>query len=81
MLAEGVRLMVVGMLTVFSFLAFLVVVMKASAAFFEAFAAHFPEEPAVRLPAAGAGHAGAGDEGEIALVLALAEAARKGQRI
>ena len=37
----------VGMTTVFSFLALLVVVMHGSAAFFRAFADHFPEPEAV----------------------------------
>ena len=78
MLAEGVRLMVVGMFTVFAFLTLLVGVMKASAGFFAAFAGHFPEE---EPQAARGARAGMGGDEEIALVLALAEAARKGQRV
>ncbi len=78
MLAEGLRLMVVGMLTVFAFLTLLVGVMKASAVFFTAFEAHFPEDE----PEAPRGRgARAGGDEEIALVLALAEAKRIGQRV
>lgn len=78
MLAEGVRLMVVGMFTVFAFLTLLVGVMKASAAFFAAFEAHFPEDE----PEAPRGRtARAGGDEAIALVLALAEAKRRGQKV
>jgi sodium pump decarboxylase gamma subunit len=76
MLLEGVRLMVVGMLTVFAFLTLLVALMRASAAFFEAQAHRFPEDgegPSERAP-------GGRDE-EVAVVLAVAEALRRGQRI
>ena len=44
MILEGVRLMAVGMLTVFAFLTLLVGLMRGSAAFFESFADRFPEE-------------------------------------
>ncbi|MFP6654868.1 MAG: OadG family protein [Myxococcota bacterium] len=71
MISEGLRLMAVGMLTVFAFLALLVGLMKASALFFEKFADRFPEE-AKNEPA----KTRAGNEDEIALVLALVEAAR-----
>ena len=43
MLEEGLRLVAVGMLTVFTFLGLLVGLMRASAAFFEAQAHRFPE--------------------------------------
>jgi oxaloacetate decarboxylase gamma subunit len=49
MLAEGGLLMVVGMTTVFSFLALLVLVMHGSAAFFRAFADRFPEPEAAAV--------------------------------
>lgn len=76
MLMEGVRLMIVGMLMVFAFLGLLVALMRASAVFFEAFANHFPEE-ASPGPAA----AGAGRSEEIAVVLAVAEARRRGRDV
>ena len=78
MLAEGARLMVVGMFTVFAFLTLLVGVMKASAVFFAAFGAYFPEDEPESLQNRGAGSGG--DE-EIALVLALAHAKQTGQRV
>ncbi len=81
MLAEGVRLMVVGMLTVFAFLTLLVGVMKASAAFFSAFEAHFPEDEPEASRGRGAVTGRAGGDEEIALVLAIAEAKRTGQRV
>ena len=43
MLFEGINLMVVGMTTVFSFLALLVIVMQASARFFERFGDQWPD--------------------------------------
>ena len=43
MLFEGINLMVVGMTTVFSFLALLVIVMQVSARFFERFGDQWPE--------------------------------------
>lgn len=71
MIWEGLRLMAVGMFTVFAFLALLVALMKASALFFEKFADRFSEE-AKTEPA----KVRTGNQEEIALVLALAEAAR-----
>jgi sodium pump decarboxylase gamma subunit len=71
MILEGLRLMVVGMLTVFSFLTLLVGLMNGSALFFEKFADRFPDE-AKSEPA----KARIGNDEEIALVIALAEAAR-----
>jgi len=76
MILEGLRLMVVGMFTVFAFLTLLVGLMKASALFFEKFADRFPEETKAE-PA----KARAGNDEEIALVIALAHAAREGQRV
>ena len=76
MILEGVRLMVVGMLTVFAFLTLLVALMRVSAAFFEAQAHRFPEDEggaSQRMP-------GGGDE-EVAVVLAVVEALRRGQRV
>ena len=43
MLFEGINLMVVGMTTVFSFLALLVIVMQVSARFFERFGDQWPD--------------------------------------
>jgi sodium pump decarboxylase gamma subunit len=76
MMLEGVRLMVVGILTVFVFLTLLVALMRASAAFFEAQAHRFPEDeegPSESAP-------GGGDE-EVAVLIAVAEAMRRGQGI
>jgi sodium pump decarboxylase gamma subunit len=52
-LMEGLRLMLVGMTTVFSFLALLVIAMLATSIFFRKFAHLFPEEvaPAPRATA------------------------------
>lgn len=72
MMMEGVRLMVVGMITVFAFLTLLVGMMKTSAVFFERFAHRFPEDPAPESPVS---RGGPGDE-EIALAIAVAEARR-----
>ena len=76
MVQEGVRLMVVGMFTVFAFLTLLVTLMRASAAFFEAQAHRFPDESG-----GAAGRKGGGSEEEIAVVIAAAEASRRGQRV
>ena len=76
---EGVRLMAVGMFTVFAFLTLLVGIMKASAAFFEANAHRFPEaEPA---GSASKRPNRAGNDDEIALAIALARARREGRRV
>ena len=72
MMMEGVRLMVVGMFTVFAFLTLLVGMMKASAVFFERFAHRFPEDEPEESAAV---RVGSRDE-EIALVLAVAGAHR-----
>ena len=75
MLMEGVRLMAVGMFTVFAFLTLLVGLMKVMAAFFEANAHRFPEDvPAETTPARA-------DDGDVALAIALAEAMRNGQKV
>jgi len=76
MISEGLRLMAVGMFTVFAFLALLVGLMRASALFFEKYAERFPEEESgntvvTRL----------GNDAEVALALAIAEAYRRGQRV
>lgn len=75
MMIEGVRLMAVGMFTVFAFLGLLVGLMKVSAAYFEANADRFPEPEPERARASRA------DDGELALAIALAEAARQGRRV
>ncbi len=71
---EGLRLMVVGMTTVFAFLGLLVMCMHASAAFFRVNAGWFaePAAPEPRLPTA------SGDDAEIAVVLAAIAAHRAG---
>ncbi len=76
MISEGFRLMVVGMFTVFAFLTLLVGMMKASAVFFERFADSFPDEPSVpKAPTPSS------NDAEIALVLSVAEAYRRGQKV
>lgn len=69
MLAEGIRLMAVGMVTVFAFLTLLVGVMSAQAAFFRAFGDRFADPPA---------SGGEDEEAVLALVLAAAHAKRQG---
>ncbi len=76
MILEGLRLMAVGMFTVFAFLTLLVGLMSASAVFFERFADRFPED-AGEEPKVGR----SGNDGEVALALAVAEAYRRGQRV
>jgi len=76
MITEGLRLMAVGMFTVFAFLTLLVALMKGSAAFFEKFADRFPDEAAGE-----AAVVRSGNDGEIALALAVAEAYRRGQKV
>ena len=77
MIAEGFRLMVVGMVTVFAFLTLLVALMRASTAFFEKFADRFPEEAASDKPSSASRDHG----DEIALAIAVADAHRRGQRV
>lgn len=76
MVLEGLQLMAVGMFMVFAFLALLVGIMEASSAFFEANAHRFPEEP----PNAD-DRDRAEPDAEIAIVLAIAEALRRGQKV
>lgn len=76
MILEGFRLMAVGMFTVFAFLTLLVGVMTASAVFFERFSERFPDDPS-KEPAAGR----SGNDAEIALAVAVAEAFRRGQKV
>lgn len=76
MLMDGVRLMAVGMFAVFAFLSLLVALMQASAAFFAANAHRFPEDE--DATEAGRTRGERGDEGEVALAIALAEVARRG---
>jgi sodium pump decarboxylase gamma subunit len=79
MMTEGFRLMAVGMFTVFAFLTLLVGLMTASAIFFEKFADRF--EDVSQADAAAKRGSQAGRDDEIALALALAQAAREGQKI
>lgn len=82
MLLEGVRLMAVGMGTVFGFLGLLVLLMQASAAFFRANAEWFPEparapDPiAARSPTAPALE----DEGARVAAIVAAIAAHRARR-
>ena len=78
MILEGVRLMFVGMFTVFAILTLLVGLMQASSAFFEANAHRFPE-PKPDSPGKNAVKSKSDDE--IALAIALASAMRRGQRV
>ncbi len=70
MMMEGVRLMAVGMFTVFAFLTLLVGLMKASAAFFEANAHRFPEDESETAQSTRA------DDADLALAIALAHTMR-----
>ncbi|MEN0067380.1 MAG: OadG family protein [Myxococcota bacterium] len=72
MLLEGVRLMVVGMTTVFAFLGILVLAMHANRAIAQAIA---PEEPPLEPSASPV----ADDDAAIAVVLAAVAARRGGQ--
>ena len=76
MITEGLRLMAVGMFTVFAFLTLLVGLMNASALFFEKFADRFAEETKGDPASKRASQAGHDDE--IALALVLAQSAREG---
>ena len=76
MILEGLRLMAVGMFTVFAFLTLLVGVMKGSAVFFERFADRFPEDTPQESKAIQAGN-----DAEVALAIVVAEAYRRGQRV
>ena len=75
MVLEGVRLMAVGMFTVFAFLTLLVGAMHAMAAFVAANADRFPEEAPEPTGAARS------NEGEIALAIAVADALRRGRKV
>lgn len=79
MMLEGLRLMFVGMFTVFVFLTLLVGLMKAQAAFFAANAHRFPEQ----LPTSPAGNRSSQSQAdeEVAVAIALATAMQRGQRI
>ncbi|MCH7598968.1 MAG: OadG family protein [Myxococcales bacterium] len=74
MMLEGLRLMAVGMFTVFAFLTLLVGLMHLSAVFFEANAHRFAEDEPVSATSTRANH-----DDEIALAIALAEAMRQGR--
>ena len=76
MLLEGLRLMVVGMATVFVFLTLLVGLMHASAVFFEANAHRFPD-----ADSDDSGSGNARNDEEVAIAIAVAEASRRGQEI
>ena len=75
MVSEGVLLMAVGMATVFAFLGLLVGLMQGSAAFFASFGDRFPEPETARAGRATA--PSAGNDEEIAIVLAAVEAFRQ----
>ncbi|MCR9096157.1 MAG: OadG family protein [bacterium] len=71
MLADGIRLMAIGMVTVFGFLTVLVALMAAQAAFFRAFSGRFADEASGEAPPA--------DDDEVALAIAIAHARRLGR--
>lgn len=71
---EGLQLMMVGMTTVFAFLALLVLLMGGAARFFSAYAHLFPDDP--EPPPARSNEQ---SDAEIAVVLAAAEAWRRSQ--
>ena len=71
MVGEGLRLMMVGMTTVFAFLLFLVVAIRLSARALGGLSAYFPEKPDT-APARVSS-----DDSEVAVALAVAEAWRK----
>ena len=81
MLTEGLSLMVVGMVTVFSFLTLLVVVLEVSARVFESYG-HLWPEPVTDAPAPTAPATAPNESrhAEIAVVLAAIEAHRRRQR-
>ncbi|MBM64252.1 MAG: sodium pump decarboxylase subunit gamma [Acidobacteria bacterium] len=75
MLLEGLNLMVVGMTTVFSFLALLVAVLQGSARIFEEFGDQWPDQ--VIAPSSPENLSGSSGKEEIAVVLAVVEAHRQ----
>ena len=75
MLLEGVNLMVVGMTTVFSFLALLVIVLQISAKVFDSIGHRWPD-PATAPPRPAQAPKTLGDVG-IAVALAVIEAHRR----
>jgi len=75
---EGLRLMAVGMFTVFAFLTLLVGLMHASAAFFEANAHRFPDDDP---DGSSNDRRGNGRDEEVAIALAVIEATRRGQKV
>ena len=66
LIAEGLRLMVIGMFVVFCFLSLLVLTMNLSARFFKTFADYFPDTPAPKTNQS----ASPDSDTEIAVVLA-----------
>ena len=76
MLFEGINLMVVGMTTVFSFLALLVIVMQVSARFFERFGDQWPDAAA----ATGDSDSTPGTQNEEIAVVLAAITAHRGQK-
>ena len=81
MLADGLSLMVVGMVTVFSFLALLVVVLELSARVFASYG-HLWPEPVEDAPAPTVSTASPTQprHAEVAVALAAIEAHRRRQR-
>ena len=76
MLFEGINLMVVGMTTVFSFLALLVIVMQVSARFFERFGDQWPDAAG----ATGDSDSTPGTQNEEIAVVLAAITAHRGQK-
>ena len=73
---EGINLMVVGMTTVFSFLALLVIVMQVSARFFERFGDQWPDAAV----ATGDSDSTPGTQNEEIAVVLAAITAHRGQK-
>ena len=78
MLLEGVNLMAVGMMTVFSFLTLLVIVLQISARVFQSFGHRWPD-PAIATTRSAQTPKTLGDV-DVAVALAAIEAHRRGQR-
>jgi Na+-transporting methylmalonyl-CoA/oxaloacetate decarboxylase gamma subunit len=75
---EGLRLMAVGMFTVFAFLTLLVALMAGSAAFFEANAHRFSDDDS---DGSSTDRKDNGRDEEVAIALAVIEATRRGQKV
>ncbi|HWV58133.1 MAG TPA: OadG family protein [Longimicrobiales bacterium] len=80
MILEGLRLVVLGMVTVFVFLILLVWLMSGSAWFFRRFGHLFPEPSPLASPTAAAVDAGGADRARVAAMIAAVHAHRARRR-